>query len=200
MRKTLLTITVLVGLVLGAMPAHAGSLSWIDPENDATDAGVGAAVTPNDPQFDITKLALSADKKLFSWNVGIKKVAAATPSNSTGYYFRLRFSYEGGAYQFIVAEDVTGAKTFTVASTATGSAALACKDCTGVIDRKANAVIVKVPLASFAAAMKAADATKPPFATGSELTGLSVLAQRQMVRATLTSDTATAPEDAVFKV
>jgi len=198
MRKILLTFTILGAVLLGAFPARAASYEFKDPEGDATGVGVADGVTPSDDQFDLTKVALSTEKGTFVYAASVKKLAAGTPSNSTGYYFRLSFDYAGGQYWFIVAEDVTGAKSFSLSTRTTPTTTLTCKDCSGLIDRKAGKVVIKASIASLAAAMKQADATKNPLGPGAELTGFEVLAQRQAVRATLTSDTATAPAGVAF--
>lgn len=208
MRKALLSIVILGALLLGALPAQAASrYEWNDPEGDATGLGGDSTgwwayvdgVTPNDPQFDITKVTLSSDKGMFTETVSIKKVAPRTPDNSNGYYFRLHFTYAGNTYRFFVTEKSTGARFFGLYRV-DNAAALPCRGCTGVIDRTKNQVIVTAPIASLAAAMRAADATKEPMKAGSKLTGLYVLAQRWVTDYTLTSDEAIAPEGVAFKL
>lgn len=192
---------VLGGLVVGAaLPAQAASLSWDDAVGDATDAGVGAAVLPNDAAYDIAKVSLSNDGGQLNWSVAIPGLADGTPALSTGYNFRLAFTHDGGTYWFKVSEDVSGAQAFALSATATGSAALPCDKCVGKIDREAKAVVVAAPLASLDKALKAAEAAP---ATGSEWSVIYVIAQRPISvpgagGVTLTADQADAPEGAIL--
>lgn len=205
MRKALLSIVVLGALLLGAVPAHATSrYGWSDPEGDATNVDTFAGVTPSSPQFDITKVAVSSDQGVFTYVASVKAFAAGTPSGSTGYFFRLSFTYGGKNYQFFVSEDDTGAKGFTLWARGApkepvhlptdnhGDRELLCGGCTGVIDRTRNQVRVTAPISSLAVIRG--------FKAGAKLTGLYVQAQRTVPGLTLTSDEAAAPAGFVFKL
>lgn len=201
MRKALLSIVVLGALLLGALPAHAASrYEWNDPKGDATKVDVFAGVTPSNPQFDITKVAVSSDKGVFTYVASVKALSAGTPSGSTGYFFRFSFTYADTIYQFFVSEDVTGVKGFALWARGgpkkplhlptdnNGDAEISCVGCTGVIDRTRNQVRVTAPISSLMVIR------------GSKLTDLYVLAQRSVPGLTLTSDEAAAPAGFVFKV
>lgn len=185
-------------LVLAALPAQAGTFTWTDPAGDATEIGVADGV-PNDAAFDVTEVKMDSSGGKLSWSAKVPDVASGQPTLSSGYYFRFWFTHDGKDFQFIVAEDVTGAKTFSMSTVGTPSVTLtdACKNCKGEINREGKAVQIEAPLASLDAAMKLAEAG--PVA-GKDFTGLEVLAQRRMVAATLTADTAAAPEGATFTV
>jgi hypothetical protein len=212
MRKALLSIVILGALLLGALPAQAASrYEWSDPEGDATGLGLGTSLaaveqvtmsgmTPNDPQFDITKAAVSSRKGVFTYAASVKALSAGKPSGSTGYFFVLAFTYAGEDYWFVVSENFYDANEFRLwnqsgepASGWTDSGDLPCGGCTGVIDRKKNQVIVTAPIASLTAATEGMRA-------GSKLTGLYVLSQRRAGYSLLTSDEAAAPKGVAFKL
>lgn len=213
MRKALLSIVILGALLLGALPAQAASrYEWSDPEGDATGLALGTSVaavepvpmsgmTPNDPQFDITKAAVSSRKGVFTYAASVKALSAGKPSNSTGYFFRLAFTYAGANYWFVVSENFYDDNEFRLWNQSSGSVGsgwtedgdLPCGGCNGVIDRKKNQVIVTAPIASLTAATQGMRA-------GSKLTGLYVLAQRRVAYSLLTSDEAAAPKGVAFKL
>lgn len=184
-----------IGLLLAAAPANAASLSWEDPEGDAT--GVAVADGPiHDPAFDITKVSMETVDGKLVWTAELPDMAAGRPTLSTGYYFRFAFTHAAVNYWFIVGEDPLGAQNFSLSATATGGAKMECKDCKAEINREAKAVIITAPLATLDADFKKADAPK---VSGSEWSKLYVIAQRRMVAATLTADTADAPEGAIIQ-
>jgi hypothetical protein len=156
MRKALLSIVTLGALLLGALPAQAASrYEWSDPEGDATGLGLGGGMTPNDPQFDIRNAAVSSRTGVFTYAASVKALSAGKPSNSTGYFFRLAFTYAGANYWFVVSENFNDANEFRLWNQSSGcrtSCDLPCGGCTGVIDRKKNQVIVTAPIASLTAA------------------------------------------------
>lgn len=181
-----------VGLLLAANPANAGSLSWKDDAGDAV--GLGPVNGPiHDPAFDITDVTLATEGGKLIWTAKVPELAEGAPDLSSGYYFRFYFTHDGKTYWFITGNDLTGATNFSLAPTATGSTAVTCKDCKGTIDAKEKAVVIEAPLASLDAGFKEISAAP---ATGSEWSVLSVVSQRRMVAATLTADTAAAPEGA----
>ena len=187
--RALLVGLTAVGVLLAASPANAGSLSWKDPAGDAK--GLHFAEGPiNDPAFDITEVSIGTGGGKLVWTAKLPDLKAGAPSLSSGYYFRFAFTHDGKTYWFITGNDLTGATNFSLAPTATGSAALPCKDCKGIINAKEKAVIIEAPLASLDAAFKS---IKVAPASGAEWGTLYVTAQRRMVAATLTADTATAP-------
>jgi hypothetical protein len=205
MRKALLSIVILGALLLGALPAQAASrYEWSDPEGDATGLGLGTSLaavehvtmsgmTPNDPQFEITKAAVSSRKGVFTYAASVKALSAGKPSGSTGYFFVLAFTYAGANYWFVVSENFYDANEFRLWNQSTDSGDLPCGGCTGVIDRKKNQVIVTAPIASLTAATEGMRA-------GSKLTGLYVLSQRRVGYSLLTSDEAAAPKGVAFKL
>lgn len=202
MRKAILTLTILIGVLLGALPARAATFEFHDPTGDATGVGVFVPGAPSDDQFDITRVALTSTARTFTYAAAIKKLASGTPSNSTGYYFRLAFDYEGGRYWFVVIEATDGGTEFGLLNREEPSPAVAltCIQCTGVIDREANAVIVTVPISSLAAAMKQDNPDSRPVKAGSGIDHLYVLSQRYVGPVSLTADEARAPDGVVFKL
>ncbi len=179
-------------------PAQAGSLKWKDDAGDATGLGLVDG-GPHDPAFDITEVAMDSSSGKLEWSAKVPDVTTGQPTLSSGYYFRFYFTHEGKEMYFVVGEDVTGAKTFSMSTSETPAISLtaACKDCKGEINRESKSATISAPIASLDAAMKVAGVG--PVA-GKEITALEVLAQRRMVAATLTADTATAPEGATFTV
>jgi hypothetical protein len=219
MRKALLSIVILGALLLGALPAQAASrYEWSDPEGDATGLGSGGSLaavehvtmrmTPNDPQFDITKVAVSSRNGVFTYAASVKALSAGKPSGSTGYFFVLAFTYAGTDYSFVVSENFYDTNEFRLWKDDVGCIYLICPTpwprlrsgvdipcggCTGVIDRKKNQVIVTAPIASLTAATEGMRA-------GSKLTGLYVLSMRRVGYSSLTSDKAAAPKGVAFKL
>ena len=195
------------GLLLGAFPAQAASISWADPKGDATQLGL-ADGGPNDPAFDITKVSMSNDGGTLKWSADIPGIAAGRPSLSTGYFFRFNFKHGESTYSFRVGEDLLGATSLGLAATTLGSAPLPCDKCVVKFNREAKNVALTVPIESLTKALKA-QAGAPPLA-GAEWTGLSVTAQRPIqapavpgattgsTGATLTADQADAPVGTTF--
>lgn len=172
-----------IGLALGgfvlssAMPANAGSLTWKDPAGDATDAGAGAAVLPNDPAFDVTASTVSTDGGNLEWSIDIPGMPAGRPTLSTGYNIRFAFTHDGVTYWFKAAEDLSGATTIALSATATGSANLAActAKCKLKFNREAKKVVVTMPLDALDAALK--EAGGPP-ASGGSWSNIYVIVQR----------------------
>lgn len=200
-RALLVGLTAL-GVFLAASPANAASLSWKDKEGDAV--GLGLADGPsNDPNFDITKVVIETVGDKLVWTAEIPKIAAGRPTLSTGYNFRFGFTHSAASYWFQVGENALGEVSFSLASTAVGSTAMECKDCKAKMNREKKAVVIEAPMASLDAAFKKAGA--PPV-SGAEWSKLLVLAQRRVGApavtssgATLTADTADAPEGAIIQ-
>lgn len=195
-----------IGLALGgfvlssAMPANAASLTWKDPAGDATDAGVGAAVLPNDPAFDVTASTITNDGGNLEWSIDIPGMPAGRPTLSTGYNIRFAFTHDGVTYWFKAAEDAAGATTIALSATATGSAnSPACTaKCKLKFNREAKKVVVTIPLDALNEAIKQAGG--PPV-TGGSWTALYVLVQRPIGApgaggVTLTADRTDAPTGA----
>jgi hypothetical protein len=188
----LLVLFTALAVLLAGSPANAGSLSWKDDAGDAV--GLGLVDGPiHDPAFDITEVAIASAGGKLVWTAKLPDLAEGAPDLSSGYYFRFGFTHAGTDYWFITGNDLTGATNFSLAPTAAGSTAVACKDCKGTINAKEKAVTIEAPLASLDAGFKAISADP---ATGAEWSTLFVIAQRRMVAATLTADTADAPEGA----
>lgn len=194
--RALLVAFTALGVLLAASPANAGSLTWKDDPEDAV--GLGLVDGPiNDPAFDITEVSVETAGGKLVWTAKLPELTEGAPELSSGYYFRFGFTHAGADYWFITGNDLTGATNFSLAPSAAGSAAMTCKDCKGTIDAKEKAVVIEAPLASLDAGFKAINVAP---ATGAEWTTLFVIAQRRMVAATLTADTADAPEGATFTV
>lgn len=198
--RTLLVGFTAVGLLFAASPANAGSLTWKDDAGDAV--GLGLVDGPiHDPQFDITEVTIETAGDKLVWTAVVPEMADGTPDLSTGYNFRFGFTHDGANYWFQVGENMLGEQSFSLNPTATGSDPVECEDCKAAIDRESTAVTIEAPLASLDAGFKVAEA--PPTA-GAEWTTLFVIAQRKVgspatpTGATLTADTADAPEGAVF--
>ena len=199
--RTLLVGLTAVGVLLAASPANAASLSWKDAAGDAT--GLGLVDGPqHDPAFDVTEVTIQSAGGKLVWTAKVPEMPAGRPTLSTGYNFRFGFTHSGADYWFQVGENALGEVTLSLAPTATGSTAMECKDCKATLDREATAVAIEAPMASLDAAFKAA---KLPPVSGSEWSKLLVLAQRRVgspvtpTGATLTADTADAPEGAIIQ-
>ena len=172
--RALLLGMALGGLVLGATPAQAASVSWEDPKDDAVGPGL-----PNEPAYDITTVKMSNDGGNFTWELAVPGLADGTPTLSTGYNFRLTFIHGDTSYRFSISENILGEQSFSLSPT-TGptplpAAALECEKCEGKIDRESKKVVVTAPLASLDKAFASVDG--PPVA-GQEWTGISVVSNR----------------------
>jgi hypothetical protein len=194
MRKALLTLTVLGGLLLGALPAHAASLSWTDPEGDAA-----LLVEPSEPSLDLIKSSLSTDATKLRWNATLKQAASGNPPVSVGYFFVFEFGYNAINYDLRVREDVVGS-TIALRAVETGAMDLPCKDCKYKFDRKTSVVSIEVPIASLAESIKGHDAAAPPFRKGVKLDAPLVGAYRSFGAVFERFDDAPAPEGAEFTV
>ncbi|HUR50193.1 MAG TPA: hypothetical protein VMY88_11785 [Acidimicrobiales bacterium] len=172
--RALLLGTAIGGLVIGALPAQAATVSWTDDKDDAVGAGL-----PNEPGYDIQTVKLSNDGGNFTWELGVPGLADGTPMLSTGYNFRMNFTHGETAFRFAISENILGEQTFSLAPT-TGAtpvppAALECEKCEGKIDREAKKVVFTAPLASLDKAFKSVEA---PGVAGQEWTALSVVSNR----------------------
>ncbi len=191
-----------IGLLLAASPANAASLSWQDPEGDAK--GLGLADGPaDDPAFDIKKVTIETVGDKLVWLAEVPKMPAGRPTLSTGYNFRFGFTHSAANYWFQVGENALGEVTFSLAPTAVGAAAMECKDCKAKMNRERKAVAIEAPMASLDAAFKKAGASP---VSGAEWSKLFVIAQRRVGSpavvnsgATLTADTADAPEGSIIQ-
>ena len=212
MRKALLIVTVLAGLVAGAMPAQAGSLNWTDDKGDATQFLAANPVTPNEPALDITKVHVVSDAKKITWTITTDKMAEEGPSMNGGYFFRMNFGFDAGGFALRIKRDATEeTMVFRSADDLVGFD-LPCKDCTAKFDFKKSTLTIVTPIASLAEGIAAADDNAacplcragldplPPFKSGVELTGLEAIAQRIYVRVTPNADNAPAPEGTALKV
>ena len=194
------------GLVIGATPAQAASVTWEDPKDDAITTPL-----PNEPAYDITTVKISNDGGTLTWENSVPGLIEGAPFPSTGYTFRMLFTHGDIAFRFQVAENVLGEQAYSVApvsgSTPLPPAALECEKCEGKIDREAKKVVFTAPLASLDKALQSAEA--PPLA-GQEWTGLSVTAGRPVsvpnpggalpvTGVQLATETAAAPEGTALK-
>lgn len=195
MRKVLLPLVVVAGLLLGALPAQAATLSWKDAEKDAvTQSGL-----PNEPTLDLLTSTITTTATKLQWKATLANVAETNPPQSLGYFFVFSFMYNDVTYDIRVREDVA-MKTVAVRKVETGAQDVQCKDCKYVIDRKAKAVSIDVPLESIAAAVKQIDAKAPPFKSGVKVSGLLVNSYRSLVGVFLRADTAPAPDGTEFTI
>lgn len=195
MRKTLLTVTVLAGLLLGAMPAQAGSLSWTDPADDAV-----VVAEPSEGTLDIVKSSLSTDATKLRWSMTLKDGSDGNPSVSAGYFFVFEFSHSETLYDIRVKEDVS-AKAITLrAADDTVPADLPCKDCKYKFDRKAKVVSIEIPIASLAETIKAHNPDADPFKKGVKINALLTEAFRSFVGISLRADDGPAPEGTEFTI
>lgn len=194
MRKALLTLTVLAGLVLGALPAHAASLAWTDPAGDAS-----LLVEPSEPSLDLIKASVATDASKLRWNATLKQAALGNPPASAGYFFVFEFGYHAIKYDLRVREDVLGS-TIALRAVETGAMDLPCKDCKYKFDRKTSVVSIEVPIASLAESIKGHDSAAPPFRKGAKVDSLLVGAYRSFVGVFERFDDAPAPEGAEFTI
>lgn len=99
MRRTLTTagaVALALALVLGASPARAGELRWVDDEGDATGIGVdevGGTPRPSDPQLDILETTWSSDGKYLTLTMRLASVTGE-PTGSTGRDYRFYFTHK----------------------------------------------------------------------------------------------------------
>ncbi len=198
--RALLLGAALGGLVIGATPAQAATVTWDDPKGDGKLAGSGS----NDPAFDITNVTITNDGGTLKWDVAVPGVVAGRPTVSTGYTFRFLFTQGEVNFRIQVSENLLGEKStsLSVAGGTLPAPPLACEKCEGKIDREAKKVVFTAPLASIDKAVQSAKA--PPLA-GQEWTSLSVIAHRPVgvpnpggalpaSGVVFTDDTAAAPE------
>lgn len=168
--RALLLGAAIGGLLIGATPAQAATVTWEDPADDAV-----YLVLPNDPAFDITTVSISNDDGNMTWEVLIPGLADATP---TGYTFRMLFTQGDVNFRIQVAENILGEQSANVAVLGGTLPAppLECEKCEGKIDRESKQVVFTAPLASLDKALQSADGAGP--LSGAEWTGLSAIAYR----------------------
>lgn len=180
-----------IGLFLASSPANAGSVSWEDEAGDATQFFV-ASGTPNEKAFDITTVTLASDGTNFTYEAVVPEMTEGNPSPAYGYFFRFYFTVADAEFYFRVGQGPTG-EHFELRNS--DDAAVECKDCTGVIDREGKRAVATAPLSSLSEVLKAAELADS--AAGQEVTAPEVISQRY-IAATLSADTATAPEGTAF--
>jgi hypothetical protein len=166
--RALLLGAALGGLVLGAMPAQAASLSWDDPKGDATDHA-----NLQNSAFDITSVKLSNDGGAVKFVPGM---VAGRPTAATGYTFRLKFKYAESEFRLQVNENLQGATSVNLGLVGTTTTVYPCEKCEGKIDREKKTAFFSAPVASLESGFKSAG--KPALA-GKEWTNLIAVGMRQ---------------------
>lgn len=213
-----------VGLIASvAAPARAGDASWDSPAGDATefftkefrdDAGLSAVPgntpLPSNDALDVIHNSLKTVDAEVVWRVKVKQMpATGYPPHSSGYFFRMSFTFGDEQFQFRVGEDITAPATHFSFRTrgrfemyrGSRNVVLECAGCTGAIDRKTSSIIITAPIASIAAGIKKQFPDLPAFGPGAELTRLEAKAQRWMGASLMvTADTAKAPAELVYEV
>jgi hypothetical protein len=194
MRRTAPVVSlVLVALILGAPPAiGTGEVTWSDPAGDATGldplpppapAVASSSPRPSDAELDLRELSLATDgtKIIFSATT----TAFGVPAGATGATVRFVFEFAGVGYQLIAQR--TSPEFATAISTALffrarepRSPELACRECQVVYDPKTKKVTVVAQIASLASGIKA-HASAAKFGPGSKISGIRVIAQRNLV-------------------
>ena len=169
--RALLLGAALGGLVLGAMPAQAASLSWDDPKDDATDHG-----NLQNSAFDITSVKLSNDGGVVKLEIAVPGMVAGRPTAATGYTFRLKFKYADSDFRLQVNENLQGATSVNLGLVGTTTTVYTCDKCVGKIDREKKTVFFSAPVASLESGFKSAG--KPALA-GKEWTNLIAVGMRQ---------------------
>lgn len=174
--RALLLGAALGGLVLGAMPAQAASVSWEDPKGDAKDH----ANLHNDA-FDITTVKLSNDGGAVKFEITVPGLVAGRPTAATGYTFRLKFFYEETEFRLQVNEDLQGKTTANLGMIVTTlpvatTTILPCAKCEGKLDREKKTVFFSAPIADLDKAFQSA---KKPALAGKEWTKLIAVGMRQ---------------------
>ena len=151
------------GLVLGAMPAHAASLSWDDPKDDAADPLEEHAA------FEITSVKVSNDGGTLNFEMAVPGLVEGAPTAATGYTFRLEFMYGEGEYRLQVNEHILGDTTTNLGMYGDVTTILPCEKCEGKIDREKKAVFITAPIADLD---KGLQSTGAPALAGQEWTTL----------------------------
>jgi hypothetical protein len=162
----------------------------VDATGDATQVAVGdtGAAPANRGDLDIVDYGVAWDDTAAALTFTLH-VADLAAEPSTGENYRLAFSHDGTSYEVQATRDVSGATSFGWDVPGVGASSLG--DLSGSFDAAKNEVKVVLTAAQYAAAQP----TKAPLATGSNVSGLSVLAQQeggttQTGGATLTADDA----------
>ena len=161
--RALLLGTALGGLLLGAIPAQAASLSWEDPKDDAADPLEEHAA------FDISAVKVSNDGGVVKVEMDVPGLVEGAPTGATGYTFRFEFMYGEGEYRLQVNEHILGDTTANFGMYGDVTTILPCEKCEGKIDRAAKKVFISAPVADLDKALQSTDA--PPLA-GQEWTTL----------------------------
>lgn len=175
MRKILLVVLVALGLFASAMPAQAAALEFKDPDGDA---GLGGAPIPSE-SLDVLKVKIETQGDVIVWTADIKKLGDGPPVASTGMQFVFGYKWADTAFTVSIMDDLAyGKRTEFRGGPNAQTAVLACSRCAGVIDRKANKVVLKTPIASLSGGMRTVDRKFPELQKGGQLTTLSVVSNR----------------------
>lgn len=195
------------GLLLGAAPAQATTLSWEDPAGDATPGGL--PVPPlSEPSFDVTKVTVSSDGTNLNWEAAVPGIAAEPPPKGTGMHFGFIFQLGEHEYSFRISEDRIAGSAQAFYWQSDLLEPQDCGKCLLKIDREAKKITLKAPIASITRGVKTSG-TGATFGAGTKMEALSVDAGPIYFIgapgvASLTSfqvhETAAAPDPATFTV
>ena len=196
-----------VGLIAsGAAPARAGEASWSDPTGDASEFSVITSTPlPSNDALDMISNDVQTVGGNVVWRVKVKQMPeTGYPQHSTGYFFRMMFTWEEKVFEFGVGDGLTVGQTFELhALEPFPGVPVGCVGCTGVIDRQTSNVTITAPVAALAAGMKEAFPDLPAFGPGAELAGLLTRAQRDLGlggKRPASADTAEAPGELTYIV
>lgn len=164
-------------LLLGGTPAKAGSVSWDDPEGDATGYLGESPPRPSEPAYDILKVTMASDDKDLTVVAAFKELGTIPPQ-ATGNVYRFAFTAGDGRFTLSIIEDHVGGKysAFSVRDETTGvNNAVECVKCLGKINLESNQVELKLPISSLDSARKTAQ-VPGKIVAGSKLEEVTVLA------------------------
>jgi len=184
------------GLLLGALPAQAASVNWVDPADDAQ-----LEVEPSEAALDILKTEVSSDGKNLVWRSTIKKLAAGNPSLSLGYMFSLDFNLgETEKFTIRLTEDPLNKNVRFRTDNAGTTASFTCDKCKGAINREGSFVTVTAPIDQIAALTKTSFPKAAPFGPGTKLDKLVSSGWRSFAGSYLRADDSPAPEGTEFTI
>lgn len=173
-----------------------------DPAGDATEV-LGLTSLPADatqPNFDIRKLGalLDEDRGVVRFFIDVAQLDEAPPVGSTGEYFRFDFSYEGFTGELVLQRDLVSTAPDSAGQVVTdfdllvpglAESVVVLENLPGAFDADADRIWAEIGLDQLLG-RPGVPASVTPFAAGDEITGVTVLAQRQVGLITATTDSA----------
>ena len=132
----------------------------------------------NEPSLDVLQGDLSVSATALTASI---KVAAldlsANPPQSTGRYYRWYFTYAGAEYLLVAEQDTT----MQGVSFQDPDGVVVCPGCTVDFDQSLATITLVLPLATLNSSVAAlSNGTTPPVGPGAGISGLEIVAQRQL--------------------